>query len=148
MLETLKSGAKQSASRVYGKRVLTSDEGYNIQAAKEEKKAEELLEKERNKREREEKRKQKEARKLCAAEAKSKKKTHKKNRIRWQLISHRTRAVSVYSHMNRTSNKAQEQSGWSVFTVDGSMKNVLIMWSMIRMAKRSSVLHVVFEMFM
>ena len=46
MPETLKSGAKQSASRVYGKRVLTSDEGYNIQAAKEEKKAEELREKE------------------------------------------------------------------------------------------------------
>ena len=51
----------------------------------------------------------------------------KKNRIRQQLISHRTCAVSVYSHMNRTSNKAQEQSGWSVFTVDGSMKDVLIM---------------------
>ena len=76
MPETLKSAAKQSASRVYGKRVLKSDEGYNILAAKEEKSC--VKKKERNKREREEKRKQKEARKLCAAEAKSKKKTHKK----------------------------------------------------------------------
>ena len=77
MCRKLKSAAKQSDSKVYGKQVLTSDEGYNILTAKEEKKAEELHEKERKKREREEKRKQKEARKLCVAEAKSKK-THKK----------------------------------------------------------------------
>ena len=78
MPETLKSAAKQSASRVYGKRVLKSDEGYNILAAKEEKSCVKKKERNKREREREEKRKQKEARKLCAAEAKSKKTRKKK----------------------------------------------------------------------
>lgn len=121
---------------------MKSDEGYNILAAKEEKSC--VKKKERNKRERE-KRKGSRKKQESFVQLKLKvRKLAKKNRIQQQLISHRTYAVSVYSHMNRTSNRAQEQSGWSV---DGFMKNVLIMWSMMKLAKRCSVLHVVLEMF-
>ena len=42
MPETPKSVPKPSANRVFGKRVLTSDEGYNFLAAKEQKKVEEM----------------------------------------------------------------------------------------------------------
>lgn len=126
---------------------MKSDKGYNILAAKEEKSC--VKKKERNKRERErEKRKGSKKKQESFVQLKLKvRKLAKKNRIQQQLIPHRTCAVSVYSHMNRTSNRAQEQRGWSVFVVDGFMKNILIMWSMMKLAKRSSVLHVVLEMF-
>lgn len=78
--ETPKSAVKPSTNRVFGRRVLTSDEGYNFLASKEEKKAEEIREKARKKKEREEKKKQKEAAKLRTAEAKKNKAKKKRKR--------------------------------------------------------------------
>ena len=139
---------KPSASRVFGQRVLTSDQGYKILAEKarrvkrEKKKAERLESKKRKEMEKKQKAEERKAKKKSAKGSASKRK--KKGTIDGSNTATtqdtNSAAVNVPGRMMKILLKGQELSGSSVPVESGSMKSVFTKFNMMRMAKKSSVL--------